>query len=174
MKDFSRFCLAVADDEGWLPEMEMIFGSVTEEQSQISIQANPLYSLLRLAIGKDAQTLSHAMSALELGRRLDQIAAIAQILDPTKNNPKSLSRLLGEAKTEFENAIGMRISKDRKMKINVYSFRPTEEIRDQCVAEWQRLSPQPPEEAAIDMFDEIPCGEHSAEGATACEHRGEG
>jgi hypothetical protein len=104
-----------------------------------------------------------SMSASELGRRLDEVAGIAQILNPTKNNPRSLSRLLGEAKTEFEIAIGMRISRDRKIKINVYSFHPPDEIRDQCVEEWQRLSPQPQEAVSVDRPDEMACGEHPTE-----------
>src|ERR1019366_1448459 len=32
MQDFSHFCLAVADSEGWLPQMQGIFRSVVEEQ----------------------------------------------------------------------------------------------------------------------------------------------
>jgi hypothetical protein len=143
IKDFSRFCLAVADDEGWLPQMEMIFASVTEEQIQVSIQANPIYLLLRLAIGKDPQSLSRPMSAAELVRRLDQVADVAQIGHSANRDSRSLSRSLGESKTQFESALGMRITKDKKQKINLYSFHPCDYTRNQCVMDAEQLSPRP-------------------------------
>ncbi len=141
IKDFSRFCLAVADDEGWLQQMEMIFAAVTEDQLQVSIQADPLYLLLRLAVGRDPQSLLRPMSATELVRILEQVADAATVGHLASQDSKSLSRSLGESKTQFENALGMRITKDKKRKINLYSFHPSDDIRGQCVMEAQQLSP---------------------------------
>jgi hypothetical protein len=94
MKDFAHFCLAAADAEGWLPRMTRMFANITEEQKQLSLQGNPLYLLLRLAIGEDPESLRERSAAADLGRRLARIASIAQLEFPARGNPRALSNLL--------------------------------------------------------------------------------
>jgi hypothetical protein len=74
--------------------MTRMFANITEEQKQLSLQGNPLYLLLRLAIGEDPESLRERSAAADLGRRLARIASIAQLEFPARGNPRALSNLL--------------------------------------------------------------------------------
>ena len=135
LQDFSRFCLAVADSEGWLPQMQGIFQSVSDEQKRISTEANPLHPLIRLAIGYDQRAMAKPMCAGELALMLDDVATRAHVNSPARKDPKSLAQLISVAQSEFKANLGLIVVMDKKVKRNLYSFRPAAETLAECIEE---------------------------------------
>jgi hypothetical protein len=135
IKDFGRFCLATADAEGWHSKMTDIFARVAEEQSETSLEGNPIYGILRLWIGVNSKNLFNPISAADLDRGLAEIADSAGIHYSARSNPPFLSRLLNESKSEFDSAIGMKITHDKKCKRSLFSFDPVDQTKMQCVEE---------------------------------------
>ena len=138
VRDFSVFCLKIAEDEGWSTEMEQYLNACVGLQADTAKEGTPLLTLLMLLMSKRAKEIQEGevrLNAMALRKELDILAERMRMTLVYKT-PESLGHAIKRELTMYEKA-GVRRVRNPGTHNFEYILGPDKEMLHRAILEWQ-------------------------------------